>query len=470
MHAPNAPELPKMPETFESSTSLESLYPHTSPKPRRKRGLLKEAKPWDQSFADHNETCLMRLKRAHHHVHHSIWKPTDGEGRPPVKKVDTWNASEWKTVYIIWDPIKANCWPPKNVRLSDNWVYLAVKLLPAEERASRYKADFDKDGNIRPSRVPCGNPPVVNAHGLYCLPVFKESYVLCGGELAAHGNWILGVMGERAVPFTLGLVCVPREAIPADGPNIERYLFYHDTPNQWDMEQPFLADWNAAEARWGTYDRWCLDNSDQRTMLYSLYPNAQPNYQLLPVSEINGFTVLCNSQHEPSSRLLPKPATPGQVTITDFFGTRNIWCSARGGDTMGGLSNQQFLNENHNAHILKNKLHSPSTFASKPLDIMKEEQPQWEESGLKTEADVPHASIPEVMNLALSAPTNVDGIRHILGWYSGYLQDNADLTLEDVEMQIGDLYAYVQHCREVEEMEEMEEMDGESDGMSSNQS
>ncbi|KAK1139782.1 hypothetical protein N8T08_011179 [Aspergillus melleus] len=466
MNALNAPELPKMPEIFEVSTSLESLYPPTSPKARRKRGPNKNAKPWDQSFADDSESCLMRLKRAHYHVHHSVWKPTDGEGRPPVKKLDTWNASKWKTVYIIWDPIKANCWPPKNVRLSDNWVYLAVKLLPAEERASRYKADFDQNGNIRPSRVPCGNPPVVNAHGIYCLPVFKESYVLCGGELAAHGNWILGARRERVVPFTLGLVCVPREAIPADGPNIERYFFYHDAPNQWDMEQPFLGDWNAAEAHWGTYDRWCLDNSDQRTMLYSLYPNAQPNYQLLPVSEVNGFTVLCNSQHEPSSRLLPKPAIPGQVMITDFFGTRNLLSSSQAGDIMGGLSSQQFLNENPNLHTLKNELESLSTFESKPLGITKEDHAQWEGPGLKTEEDVPHVSIPEVMNLTAAAPATTDGIRHIVGRYSDYLQGNNDLTLADVEMHIGNLYTYVQHCREVE----VEEMDAESDEISSNQS
>ncbi|KAI9042381.1 uncharacterized protein KD926_005677 [Aspergillus affinis] len=461
-HSP--PQAPETPNPSGSFTSIKTPQSFHSPNTAGKRRSPKQTRSWVQRFTDDREISVMRFERAQNHIHHSVWNPADGEGPEPGKKLTSWNPPNWKTVYTLWDPIKENHWPPKNVLLSDCWVYLAVKLLSAEERATRYQGDFDLHGDIRAARVPCGNPPVVNAHGIYCLPVFKEFYVLCGRDLAAYGNWILGrrKRKERTVPFTLGLVCVPREAIPADGPNIERHLFFHDKPNQWDMERPATADWKAAEAHGGTYDRSFLGNSDERTMLYSVYPAAQPNYQILPVSELNGFTVPCNSQYEPSDQLPPRPAT-GEETFTDFFGTGNI---------MRGPSSQQVLSEKNSmidfhldqiVHFLKSEPQSPSMpashGASQPFDIVKEEQLQEEDPELKKEEGVPYASIPDVMNLAQAAPT-VDGIRHIVGRYSRYLQENTDLTLEDIVMHIRNLYAYVKRCRDMQDMEETE-MNGE---------
>ncbi|PYH48139.1 uncharacterized protein BP01DRAFT_380054 [Aspergillus saccharolyticus JOP 1030-1] len=90
----------------------------------------------------------------------------------------------------IWDP-KRHGWPPAGVQLTDAWIYNACKYLSTTERHDRYPADFDGNGMIRQSRVPCGPTFVIAAHGLYAYPIFKGYYVLCGEEGRKYCTWLL---------------------------------------------------------------------------------------------------------------------------------------------------------------------------------------------------------------------------------------------------------------------------------------
>lgn len=58
-----------------------------------------------------------------------------------------------------------------NTRLTDLGVYLALKVLPADQRGQRHPLDFNPDGTIRLSRRPCGGPVIVQAYGLLWIVV-----------------------------------------------------------------------------------------------------------------------------------------------------------------------------------------------------------------------------------------------------------------------------------------------------------
>ncbi|KAJ5122261.1 hypothetical protein N7526_009198 [Penicillium atrosanguineum] len=106
-------------------------------------------------------------------------------------------------------------WPfPAERRLPDIGVYLALKTLSAEERSERYPVDFDWRGNIRVGRKPCGEPVVVQAYGLFWIPVWKKSIILCGEELGERHGWVIrpppsSEPSELEPAFYAGLVLSP---------------------------------------------------------------------------------------------------------------------------------------------------------------------------------------------------------------------------------------------------------------------
>lgn len=435
---------------------------------------------WEIEFQNHRVKALMRHRRQEKHLTRTVWQPSDGEG-PEIRNrgLNLWTSAQWKTIHMLWDPIKENRWPPRNVQLSDCWVYLTVKLLPREERALRYPADFDKEGNIRPSRVPCGNPPVVYAHGLYCLPVYKLSYVLCGEKLAAYGNWILGSQRSRRGPaFTLGLVCIPAEVIPSKGPNIERYLFFHDQPNPWDLERPATEDWKAAEAHGGTHDGWCLRDSDYGTLLYGMHGVAEPNYTIVPLHQVNGFTVLCNDGYEGSSQLQRRPP-PLSQSIDMTAGTlaaqhqqhQQHQDGMLGGSGAAGPSNWKFVtdhDDDENLIFPKGEPQSPTLPDPFELLAPSAEQP-FTMPGFNHAADLWQGGWPPTMSeppglgpgvramvdrLLPSWPLDMEGVYQCLTEYLHYLEVDPEVTLTDVEVHAEAVYKYLRWRREMEEWNE----------------
>ncbi|RAL17473.1 uncharacterized protein BO97DRAFT_409901 [Aspergillus homomorphus CBS 101889] len=121
---------------------------------------------------------------------------TLGEPAPPtpprceVTSRYTSQWQDWPLVRGLWDPEELG-WPPAGVRLTDAWVYLAIKYLTAHDRYRKYYADFNFEGIIRPWRVPIGETIMVSAHGLLTYPVYMGWYVLCGSGGRSHQAWQL---------------------------------------------------------------------------------------------------------------------------------------------------------------------------------------------------------------------------------------------------------------------------------------
>ncbi|KAJ5678027.1 uncharacterized protein N7477_003660 [Penicillium maclennaniae] len=108
-------------------------------------------------------------------------------------------------------------WPfPAERRLPDIGVYLALKTLSVVERSERYPVDFDWRGNIRVGRKPCGEPVIVQAYGLFWIPVWKKSIILCGEELSERHGWVIrpppsSELSELEPAFYAGLVLLPSD-------------------------------------------------------------------------------------------------------------------------------------------------------------------------------------------------------------------------------------------------------------------
>lgn len=120
--------------------------------------------------------------------------------------------------------------PPPNTRLSDEWVYLAIKHMKCILRGQRYPYDFDKRGDIDPDRVPSGPAPIIWAHGLPFFPVYKGHYVLCGRAHAECIGWLIEEKNrevmKRSPHFSIGAVIAPNSAVDSEH-TIDRQLLLH---------------------------------------------------------------------------------------------------------------------------------------------------------------------------------------------------------------------------------------------------
>lgn len=71
--------------------------------------------------------------------------------------------------------------PPSDVRLSDALVVLVLSAaIPGRQCGSRWPADFDSAGDIKPARWPMGETVILWAFGLPFLPVYADYYMLTG--------------------------------------------------------------------------------------------------------------------------------------------------------------------------------------------------------------------------------------------------------------------------------------------------
>ncbi|RAK71062.1 uncharacterized protein BO72DRAFT_502300 [Aspergillus fijiensis CBS 313.89] len=124
--------------------------------------------------------------------------------------------ANWPLVRGTWDP-NVHGWPPAGVRLSDAWLYLAIKYMGRKARINSYWADFNRDGLIRPMRVPVGDAMMIAGHGLVTYPVYQGWYVLCGGAARVHTTWLVGKIGRLSQypynSFLYGLVFPVKDSV-----------------------------------------------------------------------------------------------------------------------------------------------------------------------------------------------------------------------------------------------------------------
>jgi hypothetical protein len=75
---------------------------------------------------------------------------------------------DWPLVTYIWDVYDGSILPPRNVKLSDAWVYMVLHCVPPQIRGQRWPFDFVSNGGIRATRKPV-EPTVViiDANQLY---------------------------------------------------------------------------------------------------------------------------------------------------------------------------------------------------------------------------------------------------------------------------------------------------------------
>ncbi|PYI34390.1 hypothetical protein BP00DRAFT_413050 [Aspergillus indologenus CBS 114.80] len=143
-----------------------------------------------------------RAALADHQEPTTYWTLGDPNPPPPPARQSGMRPTaadwaNWPLVRGVWDP-NVHGWPPAGVRLSDAWVYLALKYLIMEIRVNSWWADFNRDGNIRVNRVPMGDAMMVAGHGLVSYPVYQGWYVLCGGAARVHLTWIVGPAGRHS--------------------------------------------------------------------------------------------------------------------------------------------------------------------------------------------------------------------------------------------------------------------------------
>lgn len=94
-------------------------------------------------------------------------------------KSDLYNAFALSSlVSIFWDPLYNTTWiwPPANCKLTDAWVYLALKLMPPAWRGADYPADFTRNGHLKSACLPILPPSNVKLSDawvymvLHCVP------------------------------------------------------------------------------------------------------------------------------------------------------------------------------------------------------------------------------------------------------------------------------------------------------------
>lgn len=142
---------------------------------------MHERAEFQANLAKQYATCSKAWKKG---KPYHIWNQGDGSGEDG--KYD-----DWKLVTTLWDIQGNQDWPPRNVKLSDEWVLLAVLHLSGHMRGNKWPADFDQNGHIRRSRIPCGRAPVADAFGANWFIIYRGFYVLCGDAASRSQCWLI---------------------------------------------------------------------------------------------------------------------------------------------------------------------------------------------------------------------------------------------------------------------------------------
>ncbi|OGM40969.1 hypothetical protein ABOM_010506 [Aspergillus bombycis] len=164
----------------------------TSSRVAASRLLAPGTPDWDKSMVAAIQSCNASRTK----VTYEKWKIGDPEGPDMTVlgrgQVDRATAAKWKVAVEVHQP-DVYGWPPKNTRLSDGWLVLAIIYLNVKERATRWPADFELNGNVRKTRVPVGRPVVAEVNGQRWTVVFKGYYAMIGEREAEKNSWLVNV-------------------------------------------------------------------------------------------------------------------------------------------------------------------------------------------------------------------------------------------------------------------------------------
>jgi hypothetical protein len=69
-------------------------------------------------------------------------------------------------------------------------ILVLLAAVPGRQRGSRWPADSDSAGDVKPTRWPMGEPVILWAFGLPFLPVYADYYVFTGSKWR-HYLWLL---------------------------------------------------------------------------------------------------------------------------------------------------------------------------------------------------------------------------------------------------------------------------------------
>ncbi|QMW44892.1 hypothetical protein G4B11_008312 [Aspergillus flavus] len=148
---------------------------------------------WYRALENGAQSCMASRQN---NEPYEVWKPGDGEGAD-LKilgrgQVDRTTIAKWKVVVNVHDP-KRHGWPPRNTRLSDAWVVLAILYCSTKERATRWQVDFELNGNIRKTRMPIGQQVITTINHKHWTLTYKGYYALIGEEKAQDRSWLVNV-------------------------------------------------------------------------------------------------------------------------------------------------------------------------------------------------------------------------------------------------------------------------------------
>ncbi|PLB46685.1 hypothetical protein P170DRAFT_498641 [Aspergillus steynii IBT 23096] len=122
------------------------------------------------------------------------------------------NNSVWP-YFDLRDPANPTRVPPAHVRLSDWWVAAVItnEDITARKRGKVWTFDFDANGLIKTTRVPRGEPVIVELNGDLFLPVVKQFYVLCGQEMALRIPWVINFPPKKTLYLWTNMFRMPKE-------------------------------------------------------------------------------------------------------------------------------------------------------------------------------------------------------------------------------------------------------------------
>ncbi|GKZ78718.1 hypothetical protein AnigIFM56816_002493 [Aspergillus niger] len=134
-------------------------------------------------------------------------------------------AKQWPKLQACWPVdggLNLNTEPPMCTHLSDAWVYVVLHddTIAASTRGQRWAADFTREGELRPNRVPRGPTVWLEEKGVRYFPVVGGYYVL-GGDIARKSkSWLIDYKHPVEQAIVYGTATVGVGAVAEQPANI----------------------------------------------------------------------------------------------------------------------------------------------------------------------------------------------------------------------------------------------------------
>lgn len=234
-------------------------FPKMAPKTRQKPESEHSAEQQDYPILNAQKWLkAWRNQKPNRQLLATPWEPSHGNG-PDAKTMQHGVdpvTQQYHVVNTTGDVFGDDVTLPINVKLCDWAVYQVVHVCDVQERSERWKYDFGKNGLIRATRIPNGQPVLIEAHGLLWFPVFSGYYVLLG-DASKTVNWIINAQRPASAfkhmnGFYAGLVLAPGQTTDS---HLTRQLTLHDRP----ADKDDVTGFELAAQRNASYDRWIAD-------------------------------------------------------------------------------------------------------------------------------------------------------------------------------------------------------------------